>query len=63
MNCLMIDKCKRATFIDLGTEWVRVDYFEPDEHYVYATNEETGDEYRLEAEDLVDAKFFALCEI
>ena len=58
MKAELIEKCKKAVFIDIGKEWVRVDYFNEEEGYVYAYNEVTGDEYLLDKDDLAVARGF-----
>tara|TARA_Y100001954_G_C15606038_1_gene500453 strand:+ start:303 stop:521 length:219 start_codon:yes stop_codon:yes gene_type:complete len=71
MTSEMVDKCSRASFIKLplhdvrsrGDDWVRVDGFDPDEKKLYVHDEDSGEEYSLEAEDLKDAVFYELQEI
>jgi len=63
LNENLVEKCQKAVFINLGDEWLRVDYFDDEEEYVWAHNEDTGEEYRLEEDDLVEARFYECKEM
>ena len=71
MDKIMFDKCSRASFICLplhhvrsrADDWVRVDGFDPEENKLYVHDEDSGEEYSLEAEDLKDAIFYEIKEI
>ena len=71
MTSEMVDKCSRASFICLplhdvrsrADDWVRVDGFDPEEKILYVHDEDSGEEYSLESEDLEDAVFYELKEI
>ena len=68
MDKEMFDKCSRASFIKVpykkdAEDWARVDGFDPDEKKLYVHDEESGEEFSFEAEELKDAVFYELKEI
>ena len=71
MDKIMIDKCSRASFIKLplrdiksrGDDWARVDGFDPEEKILYVHDEDSGEEYSLDREELKDAIFYEIKEI
>ena len=71
MDKVMFDKCSRASFIKLpladvrsrGDDWARVDGFDPEEQKLYVHDEDSGEEYSFETEDLKDAIFYEIKEI
>ena len=71
MDKIMFDKCSRASFIKLplrdiksrGDDWARVDGFDPEEKILYVHDEDSGEEYSLDMEDLKDAIFYEIKEI
>ncbi|MBR19788.1 MAG: hypothetical protein CMA64_06545 [Euryarchaeota archaeon] len=66
MDEILVEKCTRAAFVELDQDdeaWVRVDGFDPDEKILYVHNENSGEEFSLEAEDLEGAKFYELKHI
>ena len=64
MDKVMFKKCKRASFIKLpGDDWARVDGFDPEEKKLYVHDEDSGEEYSFETEDLKDAIFYEIKEI
>ena len=71
MDEIMFDKCSRASFIKLplrdiksrGDDWARVDGFDPEEKILYVHDEDSGEEYSLDKEELKDAIFYEIKEI
>lgn len=71
MDKIMFDKCSRASFIKLplrdiksrGDDWARVDGFDPEEKILYVHDEDSGEEYSLDREELKDAIFYEIKEI
>ena len=64
MDKAMFEKCKRASFIKLmGDDWARVDGFDPEEKILYVHDEDSGEEYSFDMEDLKDAIFYEIKEI
>ena len=64
MDKAIFEKCKRASFIKLpGDDWARVDGFDPEEKKLYVHDEDSGEEYSFETEDLKDAIFYEIKEI
>ena len=64
MDKAMFEKCKRASFIKLlGDDWSRLDGFDPEEKILYVHDEDSGEEYSLDMEDLKDAIFYEIKEI
>tara|TARA_Y200000002_G_scaffold295669_1_gene250163 strand:- start:2860 stop:3120 length:261 start_codon:yes stop_codon:yes gene_type:complete len=55
----MIAKCKKASFVELnGVDWCRVDGYEPEEQILYVHDEDSGEEYSLEYDDLAEGCIF-----
>ena len=71
MDKIMFDKCSRASFIKLplrdiisrGDDWARVDGFDPEEKILYVHDEDSGEEYSFDMDDLKDAIFYEIKEI
>ena len=59
----LVEKCQKAVFVNVNEEWLRVDYFDDEEEYVWAHNEDSGEEYRIEESDLSNARFFEIKEM
>ena len=64
MDKVLFEKCKRASFIKLpGDDWSRVDGFDPEEQILYVHDEDSGEEYSFDTDDLKDAIFYEIKEI
>ena len=71
LSFCMFDKCSRASFVKLplrdiksrGDDWARVDGFDPEEKILYVHDEDSGEEYSLEADELVGTRYYELKEI
>ena len=57
------EKCKVASFVELGDDFLRVDGFDPEEFIMYVHDENTGDEMSLDKTELENCKIFELKEI
>ena len=57
------EKCKAASFVELGDDFLRVDGFDPEEFIMYVHDENTGDEMSLDKTELENCKIFELKEI
>ena len=59
MDKTIVEKCKKASFVELnGGGWWRVDGYDPEEQKLYVHDEDTGDEYSLEEDDLKEGCIF-----
>lgn len=64
MDKITFEKCSKASFVFLGIgEWARVDGFDPEEKKLYVHNEDSGEEYSLEADELVGTRYYEIKEI
>ena len=64
MDKIMFEKCSKSSFVFLGIgEWARVDGFDPEEKKLYVHNEDSGEEYSFDTDDLKDAIFYEIREI
>ncbi len=63
MTNKQIELCKKAFFVELGEDFLRVDGFDPEEQVMYVHDENSGEEYSLDKGELAECKFFELREI
>ena len=57
------ERCKRASFVELDEDFLRVDGFDPEEFRMYVHDENTGDEMSLDKTELENCKIFEIQEI